>query len=79
MEAGVDIIIAQGYEAGGRAGEIGSMVLIPEVVDTVAPVPVLGQGGIGRGRQMAAAMALGAEGVRAVRGSPPTKPRPIRW
>jgi NAD(P)H-dependent flavin oxidoreductase YrpB (nitropropane dioxygenase family) len=63
VEAGVDIIIAQGYEAGGHTGEIGSMVLIPEVVDAVAPVPVLGAGGIGRGRQMAAAMALGAEGV----------------
>jgi NAD(P)H-dependent flavin oxidoreductase YrpB (nitropropane dioxygenase family) len=63
VAAGVDIIIAQGYEAGGHTGEIGSMVLIPEVVDAVAPVPVLGAGGIGRGRQMAAAMALGAEGV----------------
>jgi NAD(P)H-dependent flavin oxidoreductase YrpB (nitropropane dioxygenase family) len=62
-EAGVDIIIAQGTEAGGHTGEIGSMVLIPEVVDAVAPVPVLGAGGIGRGRQMAAAMALGAQGV----------------
>ncbi len=60
--AGVDIIIAQGYEAGGHTGEIGSMVLIPEIVDAV-DVPVLGAGGIGRGRQMAAAMALGAEGV----------------
>lgn len=63
VAAGVDIIIAQGYEAGGHTGEIGSMVLIPEVVDAVAPVPVLGAGGIGRGRQMAAAMALGAAGV----------------
>ncbi len=63
VAAGVDLIIAQGYEAGGHTGEIGSMVLIPEVVDAVAPVPVLGAGGIGRGRQMAAAMALGAEGV----------------
>ena len=62
-QAGVDIIIAQGGEAGGHTGEIGSMVLIPEVVDAVAPVPVLGAGGIGRGRQMAAAMALGAQGV----------------
>lgn len=61
--AGVDIIVAQGGEAGGHTGEIGSMVLIPEVVDAVAPVPVLGAGGIGRGRQMAAAMALGAQGV----------------
>jgi NAD(P)H-dependent flavin oxidoreductase YrpB (nitropropane dioxygenase family) len=63
IEAGADLIIAQGYEAGGHTGEIASMVLIPEVVDAVAPVPVLGAGGIGRGRQMAAAMALGAEGV----------------
>jgi len=61
--AGADIIIAQGYEAGGHTGEIASMVLVPEVVDAVAPVPVLAAGGIGRGRQMAAAMALGAEGV----------------
>ena len=60
--AGVDLIIAQGYEAGGHTGEIGSMVLIPEIVDAV-DIPVLGAGGIGRGRQMAAAMALGAHGV----------------
>ena len=60
--AGADIIIAQGYEAGGHTGEIGSMVLIPEIVDAV-DLPVLGAGGIGGGRQMAAAMALGAEGV----------------
>ena len=63
VAAGVDLIIAQGYEAGGHTGEIGTMVLIPEVVDAVAPVPVLAAGGIGRGRQMAAALALGAEGV----------------
>ncbi|MDH3300176.1 MAG: nitronate monooxygenase [Acidimicrobiia bacterium] len=62
QNAGVDLIIAQGYEAGGHTGEIGSMVLIPEIVDAV-DIPVLGAGGIGRGRQMAAAMALGAEGV----------------
>ncbi len=63
VNAGVDIIIAQGYEAGGHTGEIGSMVLIPEIVDAVGDVPVLGAGGIGGGRQMAAAMALGAQGV----------------
>ena len=63
MNAGVDLIVAQGYEAGGHTGEIASMVLIPEIVDAVTPVPVLGAGGIGRGRQMAAAMALGAAGV----------------
>jgi NAD(P)H-dependent flavin oxidoreductase YrpB (nitropropane dioxygenase family) len=63
VEAGVDVIIASGYEAGGHTGEITSMVLIPEVVDAVQPTPVLAAGGIGSGRQMAAAMALGAEGV----------------
>ncbi len=63
VAAGADIIIAQGTEGGGHTGHIGSMVLLPEVVDAVAPVPVLGAGGIGRGRQMAAAVALGAAGV----------------
>jgi NAD(P)H-dependent flavin oxidoreductase YrpB (nitropropane dioxygenase family) len=63
VNAGVDVIIAQGSEAGGHTGEIGTMVLIPEIVDAVGDVPVLGAGGIGRGRQMAAAMALGAQGV----------------
>ncbi len=60
---GVDIIIAQGYEAGGHTGEVATMVLVPDVVDAIAPVPVLAAGGIGSGRQMAAAMALGADGV----------------
>jgi NAD(P)H-dependent flavin oxidoreductase YrpB (nitropropane dioxygenase family) len=63
VNAGVDLIVAQGSEAGGHTGEIGSMVLIPEIVDAVGDIPVLGAGGIGRGRQMAAAMALGAQGV----------------
>jgi len=63
VNAGVDLIIAQGAEAGGHTGEIGTMVLVPQVVDAVAPVPVLAAGGIGGGRQMAAAMALGAAGV----------------
>ena len=61
---GVDIIIAQGYEAGGHTGEIATMVLTPEIVDAVGPdVAVLGAGGIGRGRQVAASLALGAQGV----------------
>ena len=62
-QAGVDIIVAQGTEAGGHTGEIGSMVLIPDIVDAVAPTPVLGAGGIADGRQAAAAMALGASGI----------------
>lgn len=60
---GVDIIVAQGTEAGGHTGEIATMVLVPEVVEAVSPAPVLAAGGIGSGRQMAAAMALGAAGV----------------
>ena len=63
VEAGVDLIVAQGTEAGGHTGEISTMVLVPEVVDAVAPLPVLAAGGIANGRQMAAAMALGAQGV----------------
>ena len=63
VQKGVDIIIAQGYEAGGHTGEVASMVLVPDVVDAISPVPVLAAGGIGTGRQMAAAMALGAQGV----------------
>jgi NAD(P)H-dependent flavin oxidoreductase YrpB (nitropropane dioxygenase family) len=64
VDNGVDIVVAQGYEAGGHTGEIASMVLIPEVVDAVGPqVPVLAAGGIGCGRQIAAALALGAVGA----------------
>ncbi|GCB52779.1 nitronate monooxygenase family protein [Streptomyces sp. NL15-2K] len=62
-EAGIDIVVAQGYEAGGHTGEIASMVLTPEVVDAVDPLPVLAAGGIGSGQQVAAAFALGAQGV----------------
>jgi NAD(P)H-dependent flavin oxidoreductase YrpB (nitropropane dioxygenase family) len=62
-DAGVDIIIAQGGEAGGHSGEIGSIVLWPQVVKEVAPVPVLAAGGIGNGQQIAAALALGAAGA----------------
>ncbi|MFD3441240.1 nitronate monooxygenase [Streptomyces sp. NPDC058685] len=62
-EAGIDIVVAQGYEAGGHTGEIASMVLTPEVVDAVDPLPVLAAGGIGSGAQIAAALALGAQGA----------------
>ncbi|WP_197372319.1 nitronate monooxygenase, partial [Streptomyces clavuligerus] len=62
-EAGIDIVVAQGYEAGGHTGEIATMVLTPEVVAAVDPLPVLAAGGIGSGEQIAAALALGAQGV----------------
>ena len=62
-DAAVDIIIAQGGEAGGHCGEVGSIVLWPQVVKEVAPVPVLAAGGIGSGQQIAAALALGAQGA----------------
>jgi NAD(P)H-dependent flavin oxidoreductase YrpB (nitropropane dioxygenase family) len=65
VASGVDIVVAQGHEAGGHTGEIGTMVLVPEIVDAVSAtgVPVLAAGGIGSGRQIAAALALGAVGV----------------
>ncbi|MFD8385271.1 NAD(P)H-dependent flavin oxidoreductase [Streptomyces sp. NPDC059679] len=62
-DAGLDIVVAQGYEAGGHTGEIASMVLTPEVVRAVDPLPVLAAGGIGSGEQIAAGLALGAQGV----------------
>jgi NAD(P)H-dependent flavin oxidoreductase YrpB (nitropropane dioxygenase family) len=64
QEQGVDIVVAVGTEAGGHTGEISTMVLVPEVVEAVGPgTPVLAAGGIGRGSQIAAAQALGAQGV----------------
>jgi NAD(P)H-dependent flavin oxidoreductase YrpB (nitropropane dioxygenase family) len=71
LAAGVDILVAQGTEAGGHCGEVSTLVLVPEVVEAAAalaepgqrPVPVLAAGGIVTGRQMAAALALGAAGV----------------
>ena len=63
VDVGVDVIVAQGTEAAGHTGEVASMVLWPDVVDAVAPRPVLGAGGIGTGRQMAAALALGTQGA----------------
>ena len=62
-EAGVDIVIAQGHEGGGHTGEIGSIILWPEVVKAIAPTPMLAAGGIGTGPQVAAALSLGAAGV----------------
>ena len=62
-EAGVDVIIAQGGEAGGFGGACATMVLVPQVVDAVNPLPVVAAGGIADGRGLAAALALGAQGV----------------
>jgi NAD(P)H-dependent flavin oxidoreductase YrpB (nitropropane dioxygenase family) len=62
-EAGVDFLIVQGTEGGGHTGEVASLVLWPQVIDAVAPLPVLAAGGIADGRQVAAAMAMGAQGV----------------
>ena len=60
---GVDVVIAQGHEAGGHTGRIAGLVLIPAVVDRLAPRPVLAAGGMADGRGIAAALALGAQGV----------------
>lgn len=62
-EAGVDIIIAQGSESGGFSGGISTLVLVPQVVDAISPVPVLAAGGIADGRALAAAFILGAQGA----------------
>ena len=63
VEAGADVVIAQGGEAGGFGGACSTMVLVPQVVDEVAPVPVVAAGGIADGRGLAAALALGAQGA----------------
>jgi nitronate monooxygenase/enoyl-[acyl-carrier protein] reductase II len=63
MAAGADVIVAQGGEAGGHCGSVGTMVLVPQVVDAAGDVPVVAAGGIADGRGLAAALALGAQGV----------------
>ncbi len=62
-EAGADVIVAQGTEGGGHVGVMGTMALVPQVVDAVAPIPVLAAGGIADGRGLAAALMLGAAGA----------------
>ena len=64
VECGVDVVVAQGWEAGGHVrGTVATMPLVPAVVDAVSPVPVVAAGGIADGRGLAAALALGAAGV----------------
>lgn len=62
-EKGVDVIIAQGSEAGGFGGTVSTLSLVPQVVDAVSPIPVVAAGGVADGRGLAAALVLGAQGV----------------
>jgi NAD(P)H-dependent flavin oxidoreductase YrpB (nitropropane dioxygenase family) len=62
-ESGVDLLVAQGHEGGGHTGRIGTMALLPQVLDVAGSVPVLAAGGIGDGRGLAAALAMGCVGV----------------
>jgi len=62
-EAGLDFVVCQGTEGGGHCGEIASMVLWPQVIDAISPMPMLAAGGIGNGRQVASALAMGAQGA----------------
>jgi len=62
-QGGVDFVVAQGHEGGGHTGRIGSMALWPQAIDAAAPVPVIAAGGIGDGRGLAAALAVGCVGV----------------
>lgn len=62
-ESGLDLIVAQGHEGGGHTGRIGTMALLPQAIDAAAPAPVLAAGGIGDGRGLAAALAMGCIGV----------------
>ncbi len=62
-ESGIDILVAQGHEGGGHTGRIGTMALLPAAIDAAHPVPVLAAGGIGDGRGLAAALAMGCIGV----------------
>jgi len=62
-QSGIDLLVAQGHEGGGHTGRIGTMALLPQAIDAAAPLPVLAAGGIGDGRGVAAALAMGCVGV----------------
>lgn len=62
-QSGIDFLVAQGHEGGGHTGRIGTMALLPAAIDAAQPVPVLAAGGIGDGRGLAAALAMGCVGV----------------
>jgi NAD(P)H-dependent flavin oxidoreductase YrpB (nitropropane dioxygenase family) len=63
LAAGVDLLVAQGYDAGAHTGQIGTFSLVPQIVDIAGDTPVLAAGGVATGRHIAAALALGAVGV----------------
>jgi len=63
LASGVDIIVAQGTEAGAHTGTVGTFTLVPQIVDACGDVPVLAAGGVGTGRHLAAALTMGAQGV----------------
>ena len=62
-DGGADVVVAQGHEAGGHTGRIGTLALVPQVIDAVKPKPVVAAGGIGDGRGLAAVLAMGAVGA----------------
>ena len=63
MQTGIDLIVAQGYDAGAHTGQIGTFSLIPQIVDAAMGIPVLAAGGVATGRHIAASLMLGAVGV----------------
>ncbi|MDP3136338.1 MAG: nitronate monooxygenase [Burkholderiaceae bacterium] len=63
LASGIDVLVAQGYDAGGHTGPIGTFSLVPQVVDAADGRPVIAAGGVGHGRHVAAALAMGAQGV----------------
>jgi len=64
LRAGADILVAQGYDAGARTGTVGTFSLVPRIVDVAGDAPVVAAGGVATGRHIAAALAMGAQGVR---------------